>query len=426
MIKIFSDIISKRLSYVAELIFEDRGIAYEIVNDPNVFRSSNDIKLVYSDFPFEESFPTISPATLLFEEDIRQHYLSRAEWRNEQVISFDGVSDPFASIFYLISCYDEYLSEETDSHDRFPGKSSLVYNYGWSDKLMVERWSEEIISFIGDSNSEKIEAKTIPFNIIPTFDIDNAFAYRLKEGVRKWMSISKDLLRFDKKRLDERRKVLKEGVKDPYDTYDTIKSIISQGYEVKVFWLLGDFGTYDRNVNHERDEFRDLIREFSEICSIGLHPSYQSNDSRSILVKVKARIEDIVGEEVVSSRQHFLKLKLPYTYEQMISTGFIDDYTLGFAEIPGFRAGIARPFLWYNLKKDLITELSIHPFTYMDGTLNEYMKLSVEESKDMIVQLKAEVKRYGGDFVMIWHNETIGDYGRWKNWKSVLDHSLKM
>lgn len=424
MVQIFSDIISKRLSYVAGLIFEDRGIAYEIINDPDVFKDSSELKLVYSDYPFDEHFPTISPSNLLFEEDIRQHYLSRTEWRNEEVISFDGVSDPIASIFYLITCYDEYLSEELDAHDRFPGKSSLVYNYGWIDKLMVERWSEEIISFIEESNNVKIDSKSIPFKIVPTFDVDNAFAYKLKEGVRKWMSMSKDLIRFDKRRLDERRKVLKQGVRDPYDTYDTIKSIIAKGFDVKIFWLLGDYGTYDRNVNHEREELRSLIRSFSEICTVGLHPSYQSNDSRSILVEEKRRIEEIVGEEIVSSRQHFLKLKLPYTYEQMLSTGFLNDYTMGFAEIPGFRAGIARPYLWYNLKKDILTELSIHPFAYMDGTLNEYMKLSIEESKQKVDELKAEVKMYGGDFVMIWHNETIGGYGKWENWQSVLAYSL--
>lgn len=425
MMIIFSDIISKRLSYVISLIFEDRGIDYEILNDPDVFLLKQGHKLVYSDFPFEESFPTISPSSVLFEEDIREHYLSRSEWEGQEVISFDGVADPLASIFYVITCYDEYLSEETDEHDRYPGKSSLVYNYGWINKLMVERWSESIISFIEKDAVDKITSKKIPFNIVPTFDIDNAYAYRLKHGFRKWMSISKDLVKFNKERIKERKKVLKEGMKDPYDTYAYIESLIDKGYNVKMFWLLGDYGTFDRNINHENEEHRKLIEKFAEKCTVGLHPSYQSNESRSTLREEKSRIEEIVDAKVDTSRQHFLKVKLPNTYKDLISCGFVNDYSMGFAEVPGFRAGIARPFLWYNLKKDEITGLSVHPFTYMDGTLNEYMNLSVVEANELIDDLKEEIRRYGGDFVMIWHNETIGNYGKWEGWQSVFEHSIK-
>jgi hypothetical protein len=239
------------------------------------------------------------------------------------------------------------------------------------------------------------------------------------------MSVSRDLLKFDKKRLYERHQVLKGELKDPYDTFDYIKSIIARGFGVKIFWLLGDFATYDRNVDYENPSHQALIRSFAQLTSVGLHPSYQSNNARSILQKEKKRLEEILGEEVDSGRNHFLKLKIPYTYEQQLKCGFLNDYTLGFADIPGFRAGIARPFQWYNLKKDQCTELSLHPFALMDGTLNEYMKLTPNEAKQKMDALKSEIKQYGGDFIMIWHNETIGNYGKWNGWKDVLEHFLK-
>jgi predicted SpoU family rRNA methylase len=71
-----------------------------------------------------------------------------------------------------------------------------------------------------------------------------------------------------------------------------------------------------------------------------------------------------------------------------------------------------------------MTSFVIHPFAYMDGTLHEYMHLKPEDAKQVVHNLVKEVKRYGGDFVFIWHNETIGDYAKWKGWKAIFEYTL--
>ena len=73
----------------------------------------------------------------------------------------------------------------------------------------------------------------------------------------------------------------------------------------------------------------------------------------------------------------------------------------------------------------MVANLRLHPITYMDGTLNEYMKLSIDEALDVVEKLKNEVAEYGGKFISLWHNETIGDYQNWKGWSKVLEKSIK-
>ncbi|PWH85995.1 hypothetical protein DIT68_05415 [Brumimicrobium oceani] len=407
------------------LIFEDRNIEYQLLNDVKSFKDAPLPKLAYSEDRVFDEDATLYPSTILFEEEIISHLVDKTEWNGEEILSIDGIPDVIGSIFYVISLYDDFTNEETDEHDRNIGSKSLLYKMKWLNKLVVERWSELFISFIETQNACTLNPKEIPFNIIPSFDIDNVYAYRLKKGWRKYMSIAKDLLKYDKFRLKERKEVLAGFKKDPYDTYEIIEGIANSGFDVKVFWLLGEYSTYDRNVDYENENHRRLISEVNEYADVGLHPSYQSNKSRVVLRDEKARIEDILGEEISSTRQHFLKVKLPYTFEDLEKVGFTDDYSLGYADQIGFRAGIARPFTWFNLKENRPSKLRLHPISYMDGTLNEYMELNVEEAIKVVKNLKKEVRIYGGNFVALWHNETIGNNGKWKNWSRVLEETLK-
>jgi len=426
MLSIFVDQISKRLTYTFSIIFEDRGVEYQVLNDPLTFKRAKGLKIVYSDCPLEERYPTISPASVLFDESIIPYTVEKSTWNNKEVLSFDGKIDVLASIFYIISLYDEYLLEEKDVHDRIEVKNAILSRMNWTQQLIVERWSEQFIQFIESGNNQALKKRAIPFSIKPTFDIDNTYAYHLKSGWRKWMSIGKDLVKFDKNRLRERKDVLTGIKKDPYDTFEIILDVVKRGFDVNVFWLLGDYAVYDRNIPFDVEEHQQLIQKMDEYTTIGLHPSYRSNQSRTIVQEEKERLENIVDHPVEHSRQHYLKLRVPQTYQNLEKLGFTDDYTLGFADSIGFRAGIARPFLWYNLKKEEVSNLTLHPITYMDGTLNEYLNVPVEEAQQIITALGKEVKQYGGEFIAIWHNETIGDYGKWKGWREVLEATLSL
>lgn len=424
MLTIYADQITRRLTYTMSVIFDDRNIKYRLLNDVKSFKDAPLPKLAYSEDSIFDEDPTLYPSTILFEEELIHHIVEKSEWKGEELLSIDGVSDVLGSIFYVISLYDDCLNEETDEHDRNIGSKSLLFKMKWLNKLVIERWSELFISFIETENGCSLNASKIQFNIIPTFDIDNAYAYRLKKGWRKYMSIARDLMKYDKFRLKERKEVLAGLKKDPYDTYGIIEGIAKNGFDVKVFWLLGEYSTFDRNVDYENLDHRRLINEVSEYADVGLHPSYQSNKSRVVLRDEKARIEEILDKKVTNTRQHFLKVKLPFTFADLEKVGFTDDYSLGYADQIGFRAGIARPFIWYNLKENRPSKLMLHPISYMDGTLNEYMELNIDEAISLVKMLKSEVQTYGGNFVALWHNETIGDYGKWKGWSKVLEETL--
>jgi hypothetical protein len=425
MIEIFVEQITERLIYTLDFVFKDRGISYKLVNDPNSFMKNEGNKFSYSD-RYLEGVLQFSPATVLFDEEIIVYGIHSGRFEKEDCLSFNKVVDPLASIFYVLSRMEEYTSTIEDVHGRFVSTNSVLHRFGWLEKVMCDRWAISFIQFLKDHHLISGEVTAPEVKIIPTFDIDNVFAYQWKDGVRRWLSMSRDFITGNRKRLNEREQVLKGARMDPYDTYEYIRSIAGRGFEVKMFWLLGDYAKYDKNLSFKDVRHQRLIRKMSVKIEIGIHPSYKSNSYEFYLLNEKERLETILNKTVENSRQHFLKLKIPRTYPVLKEMGIKHDYTMGYADKVGFRAGTARPHQWFDLNKNTTTSLTIHPFAYMDGTLNEYMGLTIEESKEKILTLYKEVKKFGGHFVFIWHNETIGNYGKWAGWQDVLEYSLNM
>ena len=422
---IFVEKVNERLTYTFDFIFKERDLDYVFTSSESEFEKSLEIKLNYSKKNIANT-PSIIPSTILFNDRIENYTLNRSLFNNEECLSINGVSDPVASIFYILTRYEEYDSSFKDKHGRYIGKKSVLYRFGWHEKAMCDRWSEDILCFLSVHSSFRFEKKKYRPQIIPTFDIDKAYAYKHKGIIRNVLGYFKDFYAKDTTRAKERSMVLSGSKKDPFDNFDKIFDIQSRGFDVKLFWMLGNYGKYDKNISYKNRRHRRLIRKMDTIASIGIHPSYRSNSNEFNIHNEIERLQSIIKKHVRSSRQHYLMLFLPKTYQQLIEQEIEDDYSMGYSDIIGFRAGTARSFHWFDLTTNKKTSLRIHPFCYMDGSLNEYLELSTNDAEERIAQLYLEIQNYGGKFIFLWHNDTISDYGHWAGWSKVLEFSLRL
>lgn len=421
---VYVETLTERIRYTFEFIFEAQNIPFEITDNYGRFISEQGVRFNYSKVDNTE-MPSLVPSSLLFESDIRNFCLDKKEFVNESCLTFDGVIDPVASIFFVLSRYEEYWAVQKDKHNRFSSDLSINTKFGWLNKLICERWVKDLLNFIYSGNHKNFIYSPSAIKVVPTFDIDNAFAYKNKSFKRHFLSFSKDVLNLNFSRIQHRRKVLKGRANDPYNTYEKIMEI-SKTYPVCVFWLLGNYSKYDKNLSHTNFQQQKLIRQLSGFSIIGIHPSYYSNTKLEQVSLEIRRLSEIINSRVVNSRQHFLKLSFPDTYINLVKQEIEHDFTMGYADQPGFRSGTVRPYKWFDLSQNKLTSLTIHPFTYMDGTLNEYLNLSIADAKKKILELFEEIQNFGGEFSFIWHNETINNLGKWEGWEQVLDYTLNI
>ncbi|MCO5260838.1 MAG: polysaccharide deacetylase family protein [Crocinitomicaceae bacterium] len=424
MLYIFVDKITPRCIYTFDFIFKSNNINYQLFENIEAFQSQESTKLNYSHSQIDNCIQ-IYPSTLLFDNGVKSYDINLAKFHDENCLAFDKKTDPLASIFFILTRLEEYNDLTKDEHQRFQSKSSIQSKFGLLNSLICDRLSKAIINYLYSKEIIKVPYQPQKLNLRPTFDIDNAFAFLHKGYNRRTLAIIKDLFNLNIKRIRERNLIYSGKQKDPYDTFDTILNI-AQNYPVNVFWLLGDFSKYDRNINPKNKAQQDYIQKIDSKCVVGIHPSYLSNKSIEQLKKEQYRHISILQKPIKHSRQHFLKLNLPNTYQDLIQLGITNDYSMGYADEIGFRAGTLKAHNWYDLSKEEITDLIIHPFAYMDGTLLDYKHWTPQQAQEKIEQLYDEAKQFGGDFFFIWHNETIGNYGRWEGWKKVLEFTLNL
>lgn len=430
-ILIFVHEINPRVSYAFDLVFRQiLKTSYLLTSDKEEYLSANGPKFVYRKNALDKGLFFYS-ADLLFEKGIKS--------QNLPVISQNGLRvfylnegygclgfDPFAASFYLVSRYEEYTVRQRDSHNRFDHTHSLAKRNNFLHVPVVNYYAKLVKERIQEAFPDAAFPE-LTYTYQPTLDIDNAFAYKHKSFTRMFGSFCSSLFRFKLRDFKQKLNIYFGDEKDPYDTYERqielhAKFRLSPTY----FFLVGDLSKFDRNLPYNNPAVQEIVKEMADRYEIGLHPSYQSNRKVSQLVKEKERLEEMIGKKITKSRQHFLKLKLPVTYQNLIAQGIKEDFSMGYSREMGFRAGITSPFYFYDLTTETMTDLLVHPFCIMDSTLKFYLKVRSSEVAHTVKPLIEHVKNVKGELVTIFHNESFGTHKIWKRWEGVYEAILRL
>jgi hypothetical protein len=93
--------------------------------------------------------------------------------------------------------------------------------------------------------------------------------------------------------------------------------------------------------------------------------------------------------------------------------------SMGYGSINGFRASVASPFYWYDLKKETISRLKIHPFAFMDANCFYEQQLNVNDSFKELMYYYDQCKKVNGSFISIFHNNFLGTDDQFAGWREL-------
>ena len=423
MILIYSHISTARLQYICSFIFKEvMGIDFKLTIDSDKFKGHTGPKINYSDSKFSQDEFYVGNSPLLFERGIKPQQINcfvtngnHAFFKTE---SGDFPFDILAAAFYLLSRYEEYLPHEKDMYGRYDYINSIANKENFLNLPLINIWVLQLavalkLKFSG------LQLQLPTFNFQPTYDIDIAYAIKHKGLLR-------NIGGFLKSPSAERIKVLAGNKEDPFDCYDWLHQFHQQNNLQPVFFFLATHanGKYDKNILPHKDAMWKLVKQHAKKYEIGLHPSWQSGDDKSLVKKEKEQLETMAETRINKSRQHYIRFNLPQSYSRLIEAGITNDYSMGYGSINGFRASVASSFYWYNLEKEEQTLLRLHPFCFMDANSFYEQKQDTKQTAEELNHYLRVCKQVNGILITIWHNNFLGTASEFKGWRETYEEFI--
>jgi len=421
---------SPRLQYILnEVLYKRLQITYTVTDSFDYFMRSKMPKINYSNTIMEHCI-NIPAHTLLFEENLKK--ITVLVEKSEQFIhtffnlKFDTDKfveppkqhlqfDIFSASFYLLSRYEEYIHPHFDLHNRFKAEESLAFKNGFLQIPLVDLWAIELGKIINKQYNH-IDYTLTNYSELNTFDIDFAYKYKGLSKFRFYKKALGNLFRFDFKEL---KKQFDKNLKDEFDTYDFIFKTLGNKPSHFFFLLAESESTHDKNLLPKCIDYQNLIKHIASKFPIGIHPSYHASSSKKMLLTENTELEKISNTTINTSRFHFLKFKLPASFNHLVESKIQEDYSMAYGNKIGFRASTCKGFQFFDLIENTTKNLEIFSPCVMDVTLKNGENLTPNEAILAIENLKNEVKKVGGNFISIWHNSNLTNTPEWEPWQAV-------
>ncbi|MEX1192549.1 MAG: polysaccharide deacetylase family protein [Brumimicrobium sp.] len=320
-------------------------------------------------------------------------------------------SDFIASSFFMLSRWEEYVSNSKDEHGRFPDNESFAVQNGFNERPIVNEYIEILKSIIEFFENTKIDYNR-NYEVFVTHDVDEIFYLSPFKNFIRALAIN---LVYDKslklffKTITNWWASISNKNKDPFHTFDYLMDISEKNGLTSYFYFIpGKKGEVDFRYSIDKKYVRKIIDNIVKRNHIvGIHPSYSTFKNQKQLNTELQRLKSVcVNQEITEGRQHFLRFSLPETLQDWNTIGLQTDSSLGYSKNIGFRCGICYTFPVFDIEKRKELNLLERPLTVMEVALKKKIQ-DIDSFNSDVIKLAKIVKHYQGDFVLLWHNSNL-------------------
>ena len=160
-------------------------------------------------------------------------------------ISDDNIfvgADIFAATFFMLTRWEEFVIEERDLHNRFPGSSSLAFKNNFLDRPVVNEYADllwELLLKIG----YKGQRRKREFTVVPTHDIDQLLFWDTRTRKNIFRNLTGDLFKrkipvLALQRIKSYCESFYNKKKDPNNSFDYFMNLAEKINVKAIFYFL--------------------------------------------------------------------------------------------------------------------------------------------------------------------------------------------
>ena len=351
--------------------------------------------------------------------------------------------DIFGSAFFMLSRYEELITKDRDSHDRFPATASVAYKAGFLDRPIINEYLEILWGCLQQfwpdlKRKERIFRKLISCDVDHPFDL---VGHSLKKTI---LRVGARLIRDKNPKLalfDSLNYIFKKFDSDRFDEYrnniDWIMKVNSVvGNKVAFYFIPIQTNASKEDPNDVRSpKISKLLKHIVDSGhEIGFHPGYDTykfpeNFKKSANALKEAFKKERIEFSNIGGRQHYLRYNIETTPQLWEGNGLTYDTSLSFADKAGFRTGVCYEYTMFNLVARRKMKLKQRPLIVMECSIiasgYEGLGYSVEAIK-RFEYFTNTCRLFKGSFTLLWHNSYFTSKISKSFYLSVLQHELKI
>ncbi|RZK21578.1 MAG: hypothetical protein EOO86_00540 [Pedobacter sp.] len=409
---IFSSVLTPRIKYIFNFIFKDiLKTEVEFTGNAQYFLQSEQVKISYGEKPLDDEI-FFKSSSILFSNKLDEITFKTTLF-GEYDVPFPVEKSPlpfdvFAASFFIVTRYEEYLHQKKD--EDFKANKSYQYKWKILERPIIDEWALLIKNMIHKKypkfkfhDKRFVNQPGINFSITP--NVPDGFLSKTKflfssvfNKENNFLSSKFDLL-------------TGMGVSN-----ETVLADLNGNFEKRqinpLFFI--NFPNVPDNYIKVNGVSRTLASK-----NVGLLRPCASDKEKIKEIKTGlSKLKKILPEQINVSSQQLDVLKFPICYLNLLNSGITTDYSMGYPDHPGFRAGTCTPFNWYDLQLEKVTPLLVYSYCQNDGTLQHLTAETIHHSlKDYI----DAVKFVNGYFLSNWQLRSLSSHLKYKKLKLAFD-----